>query len=314
MAEQNPPGIPQEWITVKTLKTISGASLCCWLTTVFFDLICFIPIRDLKLHALLVLIVSTVSCLGLAIYKVSSYRGRKTKVLWMLVIPNAMLIYIHALGFQVASKELALRAYANEVKNEEAKLTKANMFSFLGFFAKQTSWIPSLELTNIVKRFETEQLTLRKNNKILRDSIINLNGSQMDTALLHDHSIIEPDKSSDSSFFYIKNYKNCMMSNTALKSTIDSLNNRINKIIFNYNHWKEQYAQYDKRDSILLKRIEDKNALINKWNQRMGVADMQLQRADLERVMDGYMEDESYYRRLFKPIFIDKKAGIIIGY
>ena len=116
MADNNPTGIPQEWITVKTLKTISGASLCCWLTTVFFDLVCFMPISNLKLHALLVLGVSTISCLGLAIYKVSSSRGKKTKVLWMLVIPNAMLIYIHALGFQVASKELALRASANEIR------------------------------------------------------------------------------------------------------------------------------------------------------------------------------------------------------
>jgi hypothetical protein len=303
MAENNPTGIPQEWITVKTLKTISGASLCCWLTTVFFDLICFMPIRNLQLHALLVLIVSTVSCLGLAIYKVSNSRGKKTRVLWMLVIPNAMLIYIHALGFQVASKELALRANANEIRKEELRPNKAGVTFFFSFLAKQTSWIPSLELTNKTIEFEKQQVILQKNKKLLMDSISKVKSIHIDTTSIIPHSI----NNSDSSFNYIRQYKGCIVSNTVLKNKIDSLNNQMNQIA-------NRYKFYDKRDSILTKKIEEKNALINKWNQRMNAGDMRLQKTDMERIIDGHMGDENYYKKLFKPIIDEKKSNVITGY
>jgi 4-amino-4-deoxy-L-arabinose transferase-like glycosyltransferase len=113
------PSFPHEWITAKTIRTISGAALCCWLITLFFDLICFTSINNQQLHTLLVFIVSALSSIGLAINKVFSTRSANRKALWLLVIPNAMLIYIHALGFQVASKELAVRANAIEREKKE---------------------------------------------------------------------------------------------------------------------------------------------------------------------------------------------------
>lgn len=113
------PSFPHEWITAKTIRTISGAALCCWLITLFFDLICFTSINNQQLHTLLVFIVSATSALGFAINKVFSSRSTNRKALWLLVIPNAMLIYIHALGFQVASKELAIRANAIEREKTE---------------------------------------------------------------------------------------------------------------------------------------------------------------------------------------------------
>jgi hypothetical protein len=291
MAENNTPGIPQEWITVKTLKTISGASLCCWLTTVFFDLICFMPVTDVKLHALLVLIVSAVSCLGLAIYKVSSSRGKRTKVLWMLVIPNAMLIYIHALGFQVATKELAIRASANEIKKQEIQ---AGMSSFFNFFAKQTSWIPSLELTKKTKEVEVVQ----QSNKILKDSIVNLKETQQDIPV-NNNSL--PAKA-DSSSYYFSLYRNCVTTNITLKNRVDSFDLRTRKLLQDV--LQQESAKYRKTDSILVKRIGDKNSLINKWNQIMGSGSMTLQKAEIERIMEGHMGDENYYKKLFRPISV----------
>lgn len=304
----NIPAIPQEWITLKTLKTISGAALCCWMTTIFFDLICFMPIHNPVLHSLLVLIISTISCLCLAIYKVTGSRGKKTKMLWMLVIPNAMLIYIHALGFQVATKELAMRAYENDTKKEKPPpaINKANIGSFLYFLTKQTSWIPNLELKSRTAEFEREITVLQADNKKLKDANLNLQEQLKQPITVSEtnqqtknfnHQL---SNQTDSISYYKSQYKSCLKTNTILKRDRDSLNERAQKIIYNYNIWQEQHLQYNKKDSIIVKRIEDKNALINKWNQTL--QNMQYPRADIERQMNGYMGDENYYRKLFRPI------------
>lgn len=293
MSENNTPVIPQEWITTKTLKTVSGAALCCWLTTVFFDLVCFTPINSARIHSLLILIVTSLCCLGLAIYKVASGRGKKTKAIWMLIIPNAMLIYVHALGFQVASKELAMRAIASEVQKETN--IQAGMLSFLGVLAKQTSWIPNLELINQTNKFNEQLMTLKNNNKSLEDSIIHLNH-------LYDFkpSNIPIVIKQDSTDYYSKLYKNCAHTNLQLKSQIDSTEALVKKLKENLSMTKP--VRDRSKDSMLFKSIEAKNLLINKWNRLMGNAGMNLQRSEIERIMNGHMGDENYYRQLFKPI------------
>ncbi|MFY0254803.1 hypothetical protein ACDQ55_12700 [Chitinophaga sp. 30R24] len=297
----NIPTIPQEWITAKTLKTISGAALCCWMTTLFFDLICFMPIQSYQLHTTLVGIISTLSCLSLAIYKIFSSRSKKIKTLWMLVFPNAMLIYIHALGFQVATKELALRAYSNEERKETTN--KAAIVPFFYFLTQQTSWIPDLGLMNKLNIAENQIGNLRQENLAQHNTIQALNEQIIkQSAMINGRqpAVNTSATGTDSTSYYSNQYKRCLIANTSLTKERDSLDNRVKQIISNYNAWKEQYTTYDKRDAILIKRIEDKNALINKWNQYM--QSMQLPRAEIERQMNGYMGDENYYRKLFTPI------------
>ncbi|MBW8688372.1 hypothetical protein [Chitinophaga rhizophila] len=291
MTENNSPVISQEWVTIKTLKTVSGAALCCWLTTIFFDLVCFTPIANIRIRSLLILIITALSCIGLAIYKVSSLGGKKTKIRWMLVIPNAMLIYIHALGFHVESKELAMRANASDAKKEVN--TQANVLSVFSFLAKQTSWIPNKELINKTRIFNQEQQRLKNANKVLEDSIRHFNNSS------HIIQTITPKlniNDQDSAMYYLKLYNNCVKTNTALQGRIDSIAS-MTSMLKSIN-----YKRDENKDSLLIRKIEEKNMLINKWNRLMKGSNMAYQNAEVERIINWHMSDENYYRKLFSPI------------
>jgi|GEM_PF-4297837 len=294
--DTNTSPFPQEWITAKTIKTISGSALCCWLITLFFDLVCFTPIKNFQLHTLLVLLVSIIGCVGLAVNKVFSYKSADKKTLWLLVIPNAMLIYIHALGFQVATKELAIRANSNDAEKVDQH---AALFDFL---ARQTSWLPSKELEIKTREFEIRKDTLQQLNRALTDSISQLNGK-----LRLVNTISEKDGEaenllnrlkalSDSSTHYNTLYRKCTASNAGLKDSLAALNEHLRRISSPSNTEKG----LSEKQAVLLRRIEDKNALINKWNQTM--LGLKLPAADMERVINGYMGDEQYYRKLFRPI------------
>lgn len=287
---------PQEWITAKTIKTISGSALCCWLITLFFDLVCFTPIKNLQLHTLLVLLVSIAGCVGLAVNKVFSYKSPDKKALWLLVIPNAMLIYIHALGFQVATKELAIRANPSNTEKAEQH---AALFDFL---TRQTSWIPSKELEIKTREFEIRKDTLQQLNRALTDSISQLRGRLGVTPPLNENkseteNLLNRLKTmSDSSSYYNSHYRKCAASNAMLKDSIAALNEYL-KRAFSPSNIEKGLSE---KHAVLLRRIEDKNALINKWNQTM--LGLKLPSGDMERVMNGYMGDEQYYRKLFRPI------------
>lgn len=310
MPESTTPVIPQEWITIKTLKTISGASLCCWLTTVFFDLVCFVPVKDLALRAVLVLIVSTVSCLSLAAYKVFTTRGKKTSAMWVLIIPNATLIYIHALGFQVATKELAARAYESRLSKEKdtvssVQINNADMGAFFFALSKQTSWIPSLDLLVQAKRYEQEDAWLKRENQMLKDSLNNLSvKTHMEDLVGDNEQGADLDKResnvSEDSLVYLRTLNKKYLRE---KHKTDSVNEYLMKRIAQYELSMQSYTGIGRRDSILVESVREKNRLINKWNQLL--QPMVMQRADQERIMNGYMGDESYYKKLFRPIVVE---------
>lgn len=298
MPESNTKVIPQEWLTIKTLKTVSGAALCCWLVTLFFDLLCFMPIRDPVLHSNLVVIASTTSCISMAIYKTYSTQKTRTKLPWLLALPNAMLIYIHALGFQVASKELALRAYANEIKKEQAAAVKtAGLGSAFYFLTRQTAWIPGLGTDSNVTSLKAQVNSLNKVNQHLTDSIQQLR-EQLNVPATPQPVASNDQSLADSIASYKKQLSKCASNNTTLKIRIDSLEADRKRSISNFSGWKEYYAQKDKREAALIKRIEEKNALIRKWKISMEV--YRNPETEMKRVMNGYVGDESFYNKLFQ--------------
>jgi DNA repair ATPase RecN len=207
-----------------------------------------------------------------------------------------MLIYIHALGYQVATKELAIRAYSD---NAEKREQHAALFDFL---TRQTSWIPSQELEIKTKEFEIQKDTLQELNRALSDSISQLKGRLRLTTSLDENNretenlLNRLRTLSDSSSFYNSMYRKCAASNAILKDSMVALNEHLRRIS-SYSNTEKGLSE---KQAVLVRRIEEKNTLINKWNQTM--LGLKLPAADMERVMNGYMGDEQYYRKLFRPI------------
>ncbi|MFB6456191.1 hypothetical protein ACE38W_13040 [Chitinophaga sp. Hz27] len=288
--------IPGDWITTKALKTVSGAALCCWMTTIFFDLIFFKALANTELATLLVLLVSTFSCLALALYRVFSTRGKKTKILWILVIPNAMLIYVHALGFQVASKELATRAYAEkQVTKVQVTTAGTDLFYFL---TQQTSWIPDLKLSAKLEKVTSQNDLLQTENRKLQQSLLLL--QQTKEARVPDNV---PVKSSyDSSVYFHQQIRSLTLQQEHLKAKIATQDSLMIAMKADCGHSIQNNNNKTKAAAVLLRRIEDKNELIRKWNLMM--AGQPMARAEVERQMIGYTGDLTFYKKLFQPMAV----------
>ncbi|PSL28999.1 hypothetical protein [Chitinophaga ginsengisoli] len=295
--------IPSDWITTKALKTVSGAALCCWMTTIFFDLIFFKTIANRELAALLVLLVSTMSCLALALYKVFSMRGKRTKALWILIIPNAMLIYVHALGFQVATKELATRAYAEQKQMVVAQVKEAGFSALFYFLTQQTPWMPDYRLTKQVEKVTVQNDSLQANNAALRKSL-QLHQIRDTMAAAKSLSVLESapvhSVGVDSINYFRQHIRKLVLENSHLKAGKFTQDSLLSIAKAEYEQCLIRRDKNSRTDATLARRIEEKNGLIKQWNLIM--AHQPMVRADIERQMNGHTGDASFYKKLFQPM------------
>jgi hypothetical protein len=162
--------ISSSGITRKIIKTIPGCALCTWCTTMFLDVFLYRSvIKNESLHHDLVLITGGIICLILAI---NQYRLElKTRRTMTGIIGNAFLIYLNALGYQVGTKEIALRLYSNQAgvstndaNNDTGKRTQPAQIAGINVlypFTEQMSWLPDKELSDQVKALEDENFNLK---------------------------------------------------------------------------------------------------------------------------------------------------------
>jgi flagellar biosynthesis chaperone FliJ len=326
------PKIPDTWITLDTIKTISGAAICAWLITLFFDLVIFASMSDDRRQKA-VIITASVASLGFAVYRIISSK-KKEKLHWITILPNAFLIYVHALGFQVSTKEIASRISEPDTKSSQSPgafypssqpAASQAGFNFLSFLTRQTSWLPNLGLSRENKALKNNNDTLLESMRRLRiktqaleeklsgnEGIKNMSDriTVLETGIIQARDSIKlaEEKWATEKNNLTEENKKLNATISRLNATIDSLNNLIADLRAKLNSRGKTGNMVDSLSRLLglsQSRIKEFNSLQQQWVQKtMTNGSAQSLAAQMRRTMDETVS-RGYYIKLFTPIRTD---------
>jgi len=328
--------IPDTWITIDTLKTVSGSAACAWALAFFLDLVIFKQFNE-PARTTAANVTGIVGSLFFAIIKIAG-SAKKEKLHWALAVPNAVLIYVHSLGFQVATKEVAAQLNPPRDTTSATKPTKshsspAGFFDFLSIFSQQASWLPDHSLKLKIRKVEAsrdsvllinasliKQITQLKTPngealpfestslKAARDSVQQLLIEQVNSRREISRVNLQNGKLDSTNDALNKKISQLQTQLSMANTDISNLTDKLNRGNTNADDKKTitdlryQLTQLQAKYNALLSAVRSFDALQQKWPQRVSQqAGVQRQAMIIEKTMDEYM-GQGYYKSLFTPI------------